>query len=99
MLKQENETVTLREGESFTTTRTVAGPTKTRGYKVHPLDEIVTSRKKKVTLKNDDGTVSVAVLDVPYKTKRYERYIPVVNLGKTYPFGSKRQGFNVDVTA
>ena len=64
-----------------------------RGYKVHPLDQLVEGRTTLVRTKNEDGTTSVARLWTAYDKPRYERYIPFVNLGKTYPFGSKRQGF------
>ena len=64
-----------------------------KGYKVHPLDQLVEGRTALVRTKNEDGTTSVARLWVAYAKPRHERYIPFVNLGKTYPFGSKRQGF------
>jgi len=63
-------------------------------YKQHPLDEAVDSRMKTVRVKNEDGTTSSYRMDVKYKIARFERYEPFVNLSKTYPFGSKRQGFN-----
>jgi hypothetical protein len=59
---------------------------KLKGYKVHPLDQLVEGRQIKGEF-------------VAYAKPRYERYEPYLNLGKTYPFGSKRQGFNVDEPA
>lgn len=67
-----------------------------KGYKVHPLDQLVEGRMKTVRRKNEDGTTSSARLFVPYVKPRYERYVGFVNLGNKYPFGSKRQGFNND---
>lgn len=64
-----------------------------KGYKVHPLDQLVEGRVKLVRTTNEDGTISKARIWVAYDKPRYERYEPFVNLGKTYPFGSKRQGF------
>lgn len=63
----------------------------------HRNDQLVESRKRKVRITNEDGTTTVTVLDVAYKNPRYERYEPFQTRGKTYPFGSTRQGFEAPV--
>ena len=91
-MEQTPTTSVLQEApEKVTLTRTVAA--KSSGYTPHPLDRLVEGRMKKVRFVNEDGTTAVMVVEVPYKKPRYERYEPFVNLGKKYPFGSKRQGF------
>jgi len=59
----------------------------------HPMDRRVNGRMKILRIKNEDGTVTKTRMEVPYARPRFERYEPFVNLGKKYPFGSKKQGF------
>jgi hypothetical protein len=90
----EDVSVTLREGETATVSTTVVAETKkSEGYKVHPLDQLVEGRV--TVFRNEEGKAVRAYQ--AYVKPRHERYAPVVNLGKAYPFGSKRQGFNVEV--
>lgn len=92
--------VSVPDNSSVVVQQTVSTPVRVskKGYKVHPLDRMVHSRMKTVRLTNEDGTVTKARMEVSYKKPRYERDAPIINLGKTYPFGSKRQGF-VDAEA